>query len=382
MPPLRVPLSQSCRRVLVTGLMILIVLMGTVGLPVAPTSSLTAPVTDDTSLQVVTRLLPPLVMEENRQYQGFVIDLWREVSRRLNWSYEIEAVPSVGELLEAVELNQADVGIGGISITAEREERLDFSQPILEAGLQILVSEQHTGIWRQIQRTAMGILSSQAFYGGIGVFVVILLLVAHLIWLLEHRHNPDFPRRYGVGIWEAFWWAAVTVTTVGYGDKTPKRPLGKLVALFWMCAGYFVFGYFIASMTTIFTVDGLQGTIGSLDDLRGRPVATVEATTAAEFLANTRSIRLEYANPQQMYQALRQGEVAAIIYDAPVLQHYAHDEGRGEVKLVGSVFQRQFYGFVFPRDSPYRTRVNVALLETMEDGTYERLRELWFGQED
>ncbi|UCJ11355.1 MAG: transporter substrate-binding domain-containing protein [Phormidium sp. PBR-2020] len=381
MPPLRVPLSQSFRRVLVTGLVMLMVLMGTVGLRVAPGSSVPSPAADGNSLQVVTRLLPPLVMEENRQYQGFVIDLWQEVSRRLNWSYEIDLAPNVGELLDRVESGQADVGIGGISITAEREERLDFSQPILEAGLQILIPQQQTGIWGQLQRTALGILSSRAFYAGIGVFVMILLLVAHVVWLLEHRHNPDFPRRYGVGIWEAFWWAAVTVTTVGYGDKTPKRPLGKLVALLWMCAGYFVFGYFIASMTSIFTVDGLQASIASLDDLKGRRVATVEATTAAEFLANTRTILVEYADPQQMYQGLQRGEVAAIVYDAPVLRHYARHEGNGTVTLAGPMFQRQFYGFVFPPTSPYRTPINVALLQTVEDGTYERLRELWFGEE-
>lgn len=149
-----------------------------------------------------------------------------------------------------------------------------------------------------------------------------------------------------------------------------------------MCAGYFVFGYFIASMTTIFTVDGLQSAIRSLDDLRGRPVATVQATTAAEFLANTRTIPMEYGNPEQMYEALRRGDVAAIVYDAPVLQHYANHEGKGDVKLVGSVFQRQFYGFALPPESPYRTPVNVTLLETIEDGTYERLREFWFGEED
>ncbi|USR90428.1 transporter substrate-binding domain-containing protein [Phormidium yuhuli AB48] len=343
---------------------------------------MTPTVNDGNSLQVVTRLLPPLVMEENRQYQGFVIDLWREITRRLNWSYEIEVAGNVNDLLDAVELGQADLGIGGISITAEREDRLDFSQPILEAGLQILVSQQYISLWGQLQRITLGIILSRAFYAGIGVFVMILLLVAHLVWLLEHRHNPDFPPRYRVGIWEAFWWAAVTVTTVGYGDKTPKRPLGKLVALLWMCAGYFVFGYFIASMTTIFTVDGLQSAIRSLDDLRGRPVATVQATTAAEFLANTRTIPMEYGNPEQMYEALRRGDVAAIVYDAPVLQHYANHEGKGDVKLVGSVFQRQFYGFALPPESPYRTPVNVTLLETIEDGTYERLREFWFGEED
>jgi ABC-type amino acid transport substrate-binding protein len=318
------------------------------------------------------------VIEDNGQYQGFVIDLWQEISRRLNVPYAIEAVESVDTLLEAIESNEADIGIGAISITADREKRLNFSQPILESGLQILVYQQNRGLLGQLQRTTLGIVSSPAFYGAIGIFILILLLVAHLIWLLEHRHNPDFPRPYPLGIWDAFWWAAVTVTTVGYGDKTPKRPLGKLVALLWMCAGYFVFGYFIASMTTIFTVDGLQGAIQSVDDLAGRRVATVEASTAADFLANSPTIPVEYADLGQMYQALQRGEVEAIVYDAPILQHYASHEGNPG-QLVGGIFERQFYGFALPINSPYLKPINVALLQTIEDGTYERLRELWFG---
>lgn len=378
MPPLRSQHSQTHRRFRRFWAILLILAMALGCCRGRTAAAVTSPLTEANPLEVVTRPLAPLVIEDNDQYQGFVIDLWQEISRRLNVPYAIDSVDSVETLLEMVESNQADIGIGAISITAEREQRLDFSQPILESGLQILVSGQHRGLLGQIQQSALGIISSPTLYGAIGVFILILLLVAHLIWLLEHRHNPDFPRPYALGIWEAFWWAAVTVTTVGYGDKTPKRPLGKLVALFWMCAGYFVFGYFIASMTTIFTVDGLQGAIQSVDDLSGRRVATVEATTAAEFLANTRAIPVEYADPAQMYQALRRGEVKAIVYDAPVLQHYASHEGNPG-QLVGNIFERQFYGFVVPINGPYLKPINVALLETIEDGTYERLRELWFG---
>lgn len=377
MPPLRLKNSQTRRTVRWSWVMMLILAIALCWRP-ETAASVTLPLTEGPPLRVVTRPLPPLVIEDNGQYQGFVIDLWQEISRRLNVPYAIEAVESVDTLLEAIESNEADIGIGAISITADREKRLNFSQPILESGLQILVYQQNRGLLGQLQRTTLGIVSSPAFYGAIGIFILILLLVAHLIWLLEHRHNPDFPRPYPLGIWDAFWWAAVTVTTVGYGDKTPKRPLGKLVALLWMCAGYFVFGYFIASMTTIFTVDGLQGAIQSVDDLAGRRVATVEASTAADFLANSPTIPVEYADLGQMYQALQRGEVEAIVYDAPILQHYASHEGNPG-QLVGGIFERQFYGFALPINSPYLKPINVALLQTIEDGTYERLRELWFG---
>merc|ERR1719235_2210655 len=40
-----------------------------------------------------------------------------------------------------------------------------------------------------------------------------------------------------VSIPMSFWWAVVTMTTVGYGDYSPVSPLGKVIAGFTMLFG-------------------------------------------------------------------------------------------------------------------------------------------------
>ena len=50
---------------------------------------------------------------------------------------------------------------------------------------------------------------------------ITLLIIANLIWIVERKNNQGIPENYLKGIWESLWWAAVTVTTVGYGDKIP-----------------------------------------------------------------------------------------------------------------------------------------------------------------
>src|SRR5690242_1282262 len=50
-----------------------------------------------------------------------------------------------------------------------------------------------------------------------------------LIRLLDHSEYPT--------IWLGMWWAIQTVTTVGYGDVTPKHPSGRIVAVFVMLEG-------------------------------------------------------------------------------------------------------------------------------------------------
>jgi voltage-gated potassium channel len=41
---------------------------------------------------------------------------------------------------------------------------------------------------------------------------------------------------------DAIWWAFVTVTTVGYGDRFPVTPEGRFIAALLMCAGVGLFG--------------------------------------------------------------------------------------------------------------------------------------------
>ncbi len=123
----------------------------------------------------------------------------------------------------------------------------------------------------------------------------------------------------------------------------------------------------------------MLGTIDSPRDLFGKQVATVEKSTAADFLAGQGIPAVKVANVDQAYPLLESGKVDAIVYDAPVLQHHASRKGKGKVKVVGFLFEEQNYGIALQVRSPYREKINIALLKLIESGAYQEIAERWFG---
>ena len=65
-----------------------------------------------------------------------------------------------------------------------------------------------------------------------------------LMRLLDHGEYSD--------IWVGMWWALQTVTTVGYGDVTPKNPSGRIIATFVMLQGIAFLAITTAAITSTF----------------------------------------------------------------------------------------------------------------------------------
>ena len=79
----------------------------------------------------------------------------------------------------------------------------------------------------------------------------------------------------------------------------------------------------------------------------------------------------------EAYDLLGQGQVEAIVYDAPVLQYYAATADRGSVQLVDEIFKPEDYGIALPSNSPHEEDINRALLQIIASGTYQEISNQW-----
>jgi voltage-gated potassium channel Kch len=85
-------------------------------------------------------------------------------------------------------------------------------------------------------RRAMGVIVTAT--------TIVVLGAGALMRLIDHREYAS--------IWAGMWWAIQTVTTVGYGDVTPRATSGRIVATFVMLEGIAFLAIVTASITSTF----------------------------------------------------------------------------------------------------------------------------------
>ena len=345
---------------------------------------LAAPAEDDEAeggvLRVAVRPLAPFVIYENRAYSGFEVDLVRFLAARLGMRVEIHTVDTVAKQIDDVNRGAARLALGGVAITGSREQIVDFTLPVLDTGLTIMapvrssrsIGARVTGFFRAVGSSDLPWL--------LMVFGAAVLIAAHLVWLLERRHNPDFAKPYLKGIWDSFYWSVVTMSTVGYGDKVTRGVKGRVVALIWIALGTLVFASFTASIASSLAVNELRSGIAGPSDLPGHRVATVEGSAGDAYLSTVGVGPVLVDDIDEAYGLLAQGEVDAIVFDAPVLRFHSSRQGAGEVTTVGPLFEKVQYGLLLGEDdADLRERINLALLDMIESGVYGRLHDRWFG---
>ena len=119
--------------------------------------------------------------------------------------------------------------------------------------------------------------------------------------------------------------------------------------------------------------------IKSPADLKGKVVAVKLGTATVEYVDTLAAKKIvKFPNIDQAYLEVVTGGADAAVHDTPNVLYYIKTAGKGRVKAVGPDVKAAQYGIAFPQGSALRDKVNVALLEMMEDGTYAALYRKWF----
>lgn len=333
--------------------------------------------TQNPPMRVGITPVPPFVMtNEEGKWEGISVDLWRSIAEELEQEYEFVEL-SFDQLLQGVEAGSIDVAVGALTMTADREARFDFAHPFYQTGLSIGVPHNPKGgLWQSFRA-----LFTWQFASLIASLGLLLLFVGVLLWVVERRRNPEqFGGTPIQGIGASFWWAAVTMTTVGYGDKAPTSLPGRLIALVWMFAGLIMVASFTAAITSSLTVSNLQRQIQGPLDLPGNTVATIANTASERFLREERIGHEIYPDLTSAMQAVAREEVDAVVYDRALMQYRNQQMGDERLDILPAVFEQQLYAFALPTGSDRRAAIAQEVLRVTESPDWQTLLQRYLGR--
>lgn len=352
--------------------------------PVAPAIAPPPPARPKT-LIVATKPVKPFAFKgPDGKWQGISVDLWTEIAGKIGREFEWTEAANTNALVDMVAAGKADVGIAAITMKPSRAEKVDFSNSMFTAGLGIAVRAVEPGIVE-----SLGALFTMQFVTALLSLCALLFVVGVLIWLFERRANPEeFEGDVGKGLWSGFWWSAVTMTTVGYGDKSPRTVPGRIVGLIWMFASIIMISGFTAAIASSLTTQKLQSSVRGVEDLPNVRVGAKTGESPFEILVERGVSPTGFGSIAEGLHALERNEIDAFVHDIPVIQYEIVSDSNlsGTIAVLPKPIRTEDYGIAVrpPADRDKRNllrdQITNELLAAKISGRYYEIVRHWLGE--
>ncbi len=270
------------------------------------------------ALKVVVKPFPPnVIINQNGKPHGFDIEAWEYIAQDLSLDFDYHVVDEFKLILPGIEDTLYDIGIAGITIRSDREERIDFSHAYMSSGLSIITLKTDHGFiptaWRMILRIWRPFL----------VLAIYLFLCSILIYWAEYG-NKSFDDKFKKGMGQAVYFTNTVTSSTGFGDFVPKTPIGRTIAccMMWIGIGI-IFPYMTAVMNDVLNYEDPQT---NKEWLKGKRIATVESSSSENTLYEMGIKTSLYKNIKECQTALDDNTVDGIVFDMPVVRWCAKQQ--------------------------------------------------------
>ncbi|GJM87240.1 hypothetical protein PR202_ga03175 [Eleusine coracana subsp. coracana] len=318
---------------------------------------------------------------------GYCIDVFDAAIKALPYPvyyryepyYGIGSSDSYDQLVELVPQQKADAVVGDVAITVGRMAVVDFTLPFTESGWSMVVAMQSQ------TSTSMFFFMKPLTPGLWVVSLAAFIFTGFVIWVIEHRINPEFRgtpmQQFGTIFHYAF------STLVFAHRENVQSNLSKFLMVIWVFAVLILTSSYTASLTTMLTVQKLNPSVTDISDLlnNGDYVGYQEGSFVAEELVKMNfdpSKLRSYSTPDEYADALSKGSdnggVTAVFDEVPYLKLFLSQYCDGYT-MTGPIYKGTGLGFVFPNGSPMVQEVSRAIVGLTEGDDMGLIERKWFG---
>ncbi len=322
-----------------------------------------------TPLTIGVSHMPPFAIETKTEsgsdWDGIGVHLWREVAEDLNIQYEWRTVPAA-EINQQVQNGTVDIAITA-SATASGEQQIDFSQSYYISSLGIAQPRR-----QRLLDTMLAVLSPRFLWIGLWLSVL-LLLVGFVVWLFERNRNEEmFGEKTTTGLWNSFWWAGVTLTTIGYGDIAPISIGGRVIAMLWMLVSMGLTASLTATITSVVTQDNASQ-LTQFADLKAMKVGSVEGSSAAQELQQQDISFEAIASPLDGLKAVDEGNLDAFVYDDATLRYLNAQSLQNRLAIESTGIEARKYVFALPENASNFEVISAQMMREQDESDWQSL---------
>uniref|UniRef100_A0A671Q7T2 Glutamate receptor n=1 Tax=Sinocyclocheilus anshuiensis TaxID=1608454 RepID=A0A671Q7T2_9TELE len=367
------------------------------------------------SLVITTILEEPYVMLKksdkalvgNDRFEGFCIDLLKELASILGFSFEIHLVPDGkygfqddkgqwnGMIKEIME-HRADLAVAPLTITFMREKAIDFSKPFLNTGISILYrrpNSTNSGFFSFLNPMTPDIwVYILLAYLGVSCVLFVIARFSPYEWYDAHPCNPGSDVvENNFTLLNSFWFGVGSLMQQG-SELMPKALSTRIIGGIWWFFTLIIISSYTANLAAFLTVERMESPVDSADDLAKQTkieYGVVKDGATMSFFKKSRVSTFEkmwaFMSSRQSTSFVKSIEDGiqrvlksdyALLMESTTIEYVTRKNCN--LTQVGGIVDSKGYGIGTPKGSPYRDKITIAILSILEDGRLHMLKEKWW----
>ncbi|XP_033335408.1 glutamate receptor ionotropic, kainate 2 isoform X2 [Megalopta genalis] len=344
----------------------------------------------------------------NARYEGFCIDLLKEIAHMVGFAYRIELVPDgkygvydyeTGEwngIVRQLMDKKADLAVGSMTINYARESVIDFTKPFMNLGISILFKVPTSHPARLF--SFMNPLAIEIWLYVLAAYVLVSVTMFVVARFSPYEWNNPHPCHVGSEVVEnqfslanSFWFTIGTLMQQG-SDLNPKAASTRIVGGIWWFFTLIIISSYTANLAAFLTVERMITPIENAEDLAGQTdiaYGTLDSGSTMTFFRDSMIETykkmwrfMENKKPsvfvptyEEGIQRVLQGDYAFLM-ESTMLDYIVQRDCN--LTQIGGLLDSKGYGIATPMGSPWRDKISLAILELQEKGEIQMLYDKWW----
>ncbi|XP_011185912.1 glutamate receptor ionotropic, kainate 2 isoform X1 [Zeugodacus cucurbitae] len=344
----------------------------------------------------------------NNQYEGYSIDLIKELSAKLGFNYILinggsnygnfnKTTNKTTGMMKEINEGRAELAITDLTITSEREEIIDFSIPFMNLGIAILYTKP--------QKSPANYFSFlDPFSREVWIYLGLVYIGISLCFFILGRLSPtewdnpypcieepeELENQFTLN--NSFWFTTGAFLQQG-SEIAPKSLSTRTLASIWWFFTLIILSSYTANLAAFLTIEKPAAVITKVDDLANnvdgvkygakRTGSTRTFFSASEHEVYKKMNEFMIKNPDLLFETnfqgvdrVKNGKNYAFLMESTSIEYNIVRECN--LMKVGEPLDEKGYGIAMVKNWPYRDKLNNALLELQEQGVLAQLKNKWW----